>query len=164
MSHGGWGVTRVKRVNSCHPERKHYARGLCRACYRNTAHFKALRRRYYLANKPQWDAQTARARESFAKLRAKFGLSSADLMAMLDAQRGRCAICGELPKRKRLAFDHCHATGKPRAFLCHPCNNGLGLFRDDPALLKKAIDYLRAHSRHHSLRAARAPKGAAPRA
>lgn len=54
-----------------------------------------------------------------------------------------CEICDEAPK-KRLAFDHCHAEGHFRGWLCSRCNLALGLVKDDPALLKKLADYLHA--------------------
>jgi hypothetical protein len=41
--------------------------------------------------------------------------------------------------------DHDHVTGAVRALLCHGCNIGIGLFRDDPGLLEDAASYLRAH-------------------
>lgn len=30
----------------------------------------------------------------------------------------------------------------PRCTLCSPCNRAIGLFQDDPAILRKAADYL----------------------
>jgi hypothetical protein len=59
--------------------------------------------------------------------------------------RGVCEICGETnPTDKRsLAVDHDHATGAFRGLLCDNCNRGLGLFRDDPVRLQRAIWYLR---------------------
>lgn len=56
MSHAGWGTSRIKRVNGCHPDAKHYAKGLCRDCYRNQPEFAAMRQRYYRANKQAWKA------------------------------------------------------------------------------------------------------------
>lgn len=50
-----------------------------------------------------------------------------------------CAICGGVD---RLCVDHDHATGEIRGVLCLNCNNGLGRFKDDPELLRKAIRYL----------------------
>lgn len=41
-----------------------------------------------------------------------------------------------------LVMDHDHATGIVRALLCHPCNIGLGGFKDNPAHLRLATTYL----------------------
>lgn len=60
-------------------------------------------------------------------------------------QNGRCAICSVHEDdlfSKKLALDHDHATGLPRALLCHHCNWGIGHFRDNPELLRAAIAYL----------------------
>jgi len=38
--------------------------------------------------------------------------------------------------------DHLHGTATVRGLLCHPCNTGLGMFRDTPHLLARAIGYL----------------------
>lgn len=60
-------------------------------------------------------------------------------------QKGKCKLCG-VPEtdapRGILLLDHDHATGQPRALLCHLCNCGLGMFRDSPELLALAIRYL----------------------
>lgn len=64
---------------------------------------------------------------------------------MLDQQRGKCAICDSRlssSRTGRLFVDHCHTTGKVRGLLCSACNHGLGLFKDSPKLLNKAINYL----------------------
>lgn len=78
-------------------------------------------------------------------LRKTYGLTPAQFEAMLEAQNGKCAICGkEAPNhhKKRLNVDHCHTVGTIRGLLCDACNRGLGLFKDDLDLLRKAIAYL----------------------
>ncbi len=76
-------------------------------------------------------------------LMAKYGLSTERYAAMFLEQKGLCAVCHKPPPDKRkLAVDHCHATGHVRALLCHSCNGGLGLFRDDPERLYAAALYL----------------------
>ncbi len=51
-----------------------------------------------------------------------------------------CDICGA---KTRLNRDHCHKTMKARGWLCTNCNLGIGYFKDDINLLKRAIAYLR---------------------
>lgn len=75
--------------------------------------------------------------------RRTYGLSADDVDTILDAQGGGCAICGELPEKLgKLHLDHDHVTGDIRGLLCQPCNHALGLFQDDPELLRAAVAYL----------------------
>lgn len=84
----------------------------------------------------------------------RYGLSHEEFKAMMAAQGGACACCGdtEMPidprtgKRYDLAIDHDHVTGKVRALLCPGCNNGLGCFKDDISRLHSAIAYLQSHA------------------
>jgi hypothetical protein len=74
-----------------------------------------------------------------------YGLTKADFRAFMVKQGGACAIC-EKPERSSrkgiLSVDHDHDTGRVRGLLCHACNVGLGHFRDDPALLARAAQYV----------------------
>jgi len=45
-------------------------------------------------------------------------------------------------KKVRLKIDHDHRTGQVRGLLCHTCNAGLGMFKDNIELLHRAIMYL----------------------
>ncbi len=86
------------------------------------------------------------------ELRKNFGISLADYERMLEAQGNGCAICGRPETQKRygklrwLSVDHCHTTHAVRGLLCNSCNNGIGRFRDDPDLLRKAADYLERYA------------------
>lgn len=51
----------------------------------------------------------------------------------------RCEVCGS---DKRICFDHDHATGVHRGWLCDRCNRILGAARDDPKILHGLADYL----------------------
>ena len=59
---------------------------------------------------------------------------------LMTAQRGRCFLC----KRPAdiLNGDHDHETGRGRMLLCMSCNTGLGHFRDDPVVLRRAAKYV----------------------
>lgn len=81
----------------------------------------------------------------------RYGITPSDFDAMLAAQCGLCAICGDAPDPEgrgayaRLHIDHDHTSGAVRALLCGRCNSALGLFRDDPDLLRAAAAYLESH-------------------
>jgi len=78
-------------------------------------------------------------------LKKAYGLSSKEYQEKLKYQNYGCAICGKSQVTKALAVDHCHTTGKIRSLLCGSCNTGLGHFRDNPELLRKAADYIKEH-------------------
>ena len=90
---------------------------------------------------PNWRcAEVTRLERRRDKIRAKYGLYWRDWEALLIAQSGRCAIC-ESPMRDP-NVDHCHQSGQVRGLLCPTCNQGLGLFLDDPVRLRAALAYL----------------------
>lgn len=103
------------------------------------------------------DPAEARRRERASNLKRNYGLTIEQYDAMVAWQDGKCAICGGPPSDPRwkghaspvggrriekFHIDHNHKTGDVRALLCSQCNRGLGDFRDDPALLLKAAEYL----------------------
>lgn len=72
-----------------------------------------------------------------------YGIDRTEYGHMLTLQGGVCAICGETcVSGNALAVDHDHKTGEVRGLLCANCNRGLGLFKDDPERIRKAIEYL----------------------
>jgi hypothetical protein len=82
--------------------------------------------------------------------RAKqLGVTSEQYEAMLAAQGGGCAICGNPPKTRRLDVDHDHRTGKVRGLLCHRCNRALPSWVDTKWLLAASI-YLFGATRERS--------------
>ena len=83
------------------------------------------------------------------QLQKKFGLTLSDYNQMMLEQLFMCAICGaeETEEDRLLSVDHDHETGEVRALLCGKCNRGLGMFKDDPELLRTAANYLDYHRR-----------------
>jgi hypothetical protein len=88
-------------------------------------------------------------REYSAKRRIElYGISVEEFAELHQKQNGRCAICQQeetalhLGKKKRLAIDHDHKTGKVRALLCADCNRAIGMMGDDPARLRAAAEYI----------------------
>lgn len=81
--------------------------------------------------------------------RRKWFVDPDDLAELVQSHSGRCDLCGRLAKdvhtnQCRLHVDHVHGAGGVRGMLCHHCNTGLGHFREDPELLRRAIAYLAA--------------------
>lgn len=83
---------------------------------------------------------------------SQYGLTFHEYCNMIGEQGNKCKICNQPPpsnaseKERALNVDHCHKTSKVRGLLCSKCNIGLGAFKDDIDLLKKAIEYLAKHS------------------
>ena len=80
-----------------------------------------------------------------AHIRRTYGITLEQYKELLVLQNNGCAICGRIeePDGRRLAIDHCHATGDVRGILCNNCNNGLGSFGDSIDGMLRAIEYLK---------------------
>lgn len=77
----------------------------------------------------------------------RYGMTAEEYRLRVDAQQGRCAVCGDEPENGgRLHVDHNHESGAVRDLLCRPCNQALGLANDDPQRLRAMADYLERHA------------------
>jgi hypothetical protein len=92
---------------------------------------------------------------------ARYGLTPEEFDVKLAQQDGKCAICGssesggtgrEGPRGWHVDHDHaCCNTRKRscgkcfRGLLCSYCNTGLGSLRDNPVIVRAALDYLLAY-------------------
>jgi hypothetical protein len=77
------------------------------------------------------------------RLRKEFGITVDDYNNMLEAQNHSCAICKRTdPTGYGWHVDHCHAKGHVRGLLCSLCNQGLGLFKENSDVMKRAIEYI----------------------
>lgn len=65
----------------------------------------------------------------------------------------RCPIC---LRKANLVYDHDHATGEFRGWICSFCNTGLGYFRDSIFALGRAADYLMQHDASQEAKVKRA--------
>lgn len=77
----------------------------------------------------------------------RYGLTKADVEQLRADQGNVCGICGT-PDPEHL--DHDHSTGRTRLLLCQRCNHGLGLFRDEPYLLRVAALYIEGDRQEHA--------------
>src|SRR3954469_19726330 len=92
-------------------------------------------------------------------LRRRYGITAEDADVMLEEQGGLCATCRAAPA---VHVDHDHATGRLRALSCFNCNGGLGQFKDDPALLRAAAEYVGFHTLSQRIIAVAAAAGLGP--
>lgn len=77
------------------------------------------------------------------KFRSEYSITIEQYDDMLSSQNGGCAICGTIPKKKRLAVDHDHKTGFIRGLLCTQCNHHvLGGAKENVDILRSAVSYL----------------------
>lgn len=84
-------------------------------------------------------------------VKAYLGITRAEWEWLHEAQKARCALCGEPEnKNSRLSVDHdhaCHADGRAckgciRGLLCDLCNRMLGLVEQREANVARFADYL----------------------
>lgn len=84
-------------------------------------------------------------------LKRNYNTEYEEVKKMYEDQNHKCFLCLTEgfklnPNAKQnLVVDHDHKTGKVRKLLCHNCNRALGLFQDNPDVLRKAADYVEQH-------------------
>lgn len=134
-----------------HKNKKDGLNNNCRECVKQyTAENKETVRKYksdyYYANRT-----TIGKKDRRNHLKRKYGVTLEWYDEQLALQDGGCKICGTKDPGKGLKHfhvDHSHETGKVRGLLCHACNVGIGLFKEDVKLIEKAIEYVNRHSKH----------------
>ncbi len=106
------------------------------------SHCKTCRKLYKTNNKIEISYYNKVYR--FNRLIKEFSITKDDYNKLFEEQKGNCAICGRHQSEFKMALsiDHDHTTGRIRGLLCHICNTGLGMFKDQKDLLEKAIKYL----------------------
>jgi len=120
---------------------------------RNLERKRALSKKWYQENKDRHRANGVRWTTDNLKhvqemrylshIRRKYSLSAVDYKKMVHDQDGRCDVCGN--PTDRLVVGHDHTTKLVQGLQCSNCNAGMGKFADDPALLRRAANYIEAH-------------------
>lgn len=93
----------------------------------------------YYANKPEWQR-----RERNSRFKRNYKIDAIEYEKRKIDQGDLCAICNT-PMGKDAVLDHNHTTGTLRRFIHRTCNKGLGLFKDNPEILRLAAAYLERH-------------------
>lgn len=128
----------------------------------------------FYKDKSRWDGVDPRCKDCYKEVRSRYveeneeSVKSSILQrtyninidqynCLLTSQNNGCALCGKSAEEngKALEVDHDHSCCPGakscgdcvRQLLCSGCNRGLGNFRDDPELLRKAADYIEQHSK-----------------
>lgn len=151
------------RQATCHPERKHKAKGLCIQCYersgrRNNNRVKSkchpdlphqargLCKPCYMKDylsKYKRPIQSLRRRKEGSWKRDGIGITADEFDSRMIRQGGVCAICKKPPTSKRaLAVDHDHSTRIVRGLLCDYCNRRLMIPRNTSEILHRAFLYI----------------------
>lgn len=158
----GFGKDRTKR-----DDRMSHCRACSNRARRNRYgakldHERSRGRRYYQENREAKLAYSSNAYRRWVaanpdgpwaqEIKKTHGLSPEQWFAMLMEQSGLCYLCKRLlpDDRSKVFIDHDHrhcptgrSCGVCRRGMAHSnCNTGIGLFSDDPALLRLAADNL----------------------
>jgi hypothetical protein len=140
--------TLTKICTTCHKERplalfrsrggkqKHLLKSRCNTCL-------------YQEHK-QWVENNAdrvkeyREKDSWTLVKrcARRGITPEQLVSTFESQQGKCPICLDAIVITDSAIDHNHATDEFRGVLCKQCNRALGMFRDNPKIIARALTYL----------------------
>lgn len=115
---------------------KHLLKNKCNTC------LYVEHRQWCLSNPAKVKEYRVKDPWTIAKRCARRGITPEQLVTAFEKQKGLCLICCESVQLKDSAIDHNHNTGEFRGILCKTCNRALGLFRDSPAILRRATDYL----------------------
>lgn len=129
--------------NSAKTKDKKYPR--CKPCDNEA-------RKLWIERNPERSQRSRRGRW----LKFCYGITLEEYEKLLTKQNNCCALCEtkentikeiKPSQNKQLCFavDHDHITGRVRGLLCNQCNRALGMFKDDPNLLRSAIQYLESN-------------------
>lgn len=141
-------------IGECqHENPKKHGQYPCKNCYQNASARMPDRIEKHRASKRK-GTKTYRAKHPVKVkamlrrcfLKSQYGITIEEYDSIFAAQEYKCAICLKELTVEKANIDHNHATGAIRAILCTNCNTGIGSFKDNPELLRRAATYLEQHS------------------
>jgi hypothetical protein len=127
----------------------------CKSCHgeHKKARYRADPEKFRRASRDHYRSLEDKATVNRRNNLRKYGLTPESFDAMLERQGGKCAICsapepGGRHGQWHVDHDHQCCPGQRscgdcvRSLLCGACNNGIGMFDDDPDRLMAAATYL----------------------
>jgi len=161
------------RYAACHPDVRHYARGLCKRCHdrqRRPAKPKIERKAVCHTDRkhfglglcePCYQQQRwSRPENSLKVNHSRREWRAANRERLREAERRReygmvpgqyAAMlkaqggrCAICDRCRKLSVDHCHQTGAVRGLLCQPCNMVMGFADANPAFVAGLVAYAAA--------------------
>lgn len=135
----------LEKSLSSFPKNKNFKDGhntICKLCK------KEVDKKYRLKtlSNPEKMAKEKERTRNWHRLKSA-GFTSELFEQRLKEQNQKCAICGTKdPGSTNWHADHCHNTMTPRGVLCKKCNTGIGMLKDDPVIVEKALNYLKYYS------------------
>ena len=120
----------------------------CQSCEQPVSHEEYTRSTYTSSGFGSRCKACKSAADSDAYFYRRYRLTRREVEQLRTNQDDRCAICRATAPQH---LDHDHGSGATRQLLCQRCNNGLGLFRDDPFLLHVAAFYVESHRERQAL-------------
>src|SRR3990167_2141678 len=122
----------ISPIPTCHPDRKHRAKGLCASCYSNYSYNKHKDKRK-ITNNNHYNV-IGRAKRLAKMTGRDLNIIIGEIDAIIARYGLQCAICN---RTDYLAIDHCHKTGYIRGILCRKHNSMLGLGNDSIEVLER---------------------------
>jgi len=81
----------------------------------------------------------------------KYNITPEQIDIMYLEQGDCCKICNthrdDNNLKGVLCIDHDHKTLEVRGLLCGKCNSGIGMLKENPEILEKAIQYLKTNGK-----------------
>jgi len=159
-----------RRVPDCHPDQKHYGKGLCKRCYdaqqqkehpewgqRKSARYRERHPDKVQQAQISWKIRNpdkVTADQKRQRMR-RYGITLEDRENMLKVQDNKCAACQAVLTPDNINVDHKHVEGfedlsfeekrrHVRGLPCDGCNKALGFANDDIDRFLRLINYLRS--------------------
>jgi Recombination endonuclease VII len=136
---------RGKTQAACHPEKVHFAKGLCKNCYT-----KPRQEKLRAENRAKGKVYPSQTPEAKRKVHLEeHGWTPEHFDYTWKTQNEKCAICNKslnldlIQNESRACADHEHVSPpRPRGILCTNCNAMIGQAKESTRILRAAAFYL----------------------